>query len=291
MTRLGYTPDQIEDIMEDQKKADKFFNEMKRNRHWVLDSFSDKGIMRNFDRAKEFLVRSRVLTGPVGSSEGIEIYADVRKATGLYTGLWPGSLGFVHWAASKGSKFWKDKRVLEVGSGVGLAGLALAKLGARVTLTDIRELVPLLRENVDLNRNELGKLSPEVFELHWGEEGTYEQPMAETYDMVIGTDVTYSDELITPFLHVLSTLVFYSRIARNPMGLTVYLAASKSSQQGVEEFLQHAGLIFQYELVEQVKSAEFSPRFPDKLKESETDAPDRVGDVAIYALQPRKVGI
>jgi hypothetical protein len=46
---------------------------------------------------------------------------------------------------------WSGKRVLEVGAGCGLVGLALALQGADVVLTDRKEVVPTLQENVQRN--------------------------------------------------------------------------------------------------------------------------------------------
>ena len=50
------------------------------------------------------------------------------------------------------------KRCIELGAGVGLVGLALARLGARVTLTDKPVLLGLLRGNVA--KNWLGERPP-----------------------------------------------------------------------------------------------------------------------------------
>ena len=41
--------------------------------------------------------------------------------------------------------------MIELGSGPGLAGLLVAKLGAQVTITDIAKVLPLIQENITLN--------------------------------------------------------------------------------------------------------------------------------------------
>ena len=45
----------------------------------------------------------------------------------------------------------KGVRVLELGAGVGALGISLAMAGALVAITDIKELVPLMRHNIELN--------------------------------------------------------------------------------------------------------------------------------------------
>jgi predicted nicotinamide N-methyase len=47
---------------------------------------------------------------------------------------------------------FKGKRVLELGSGTGLGGLAVSLLGAEITLTDRSDVVDLLQLNADLNK-------------------------------------------------------------------------------------------------------------------------------------------
>lgn len=66
--------------------------------------------------------------------------------------------------------FWRGQHVLEVGAGTGLVGIALAALGARVTLTDQAPVLDLLQYNVDANaatvREKGGAAS--VAELYFG---------------------------------------------------------------------------------------------------------------------------
>ncbi len=42
-------------------------------------------------------------------------------------------------------------RCVELGAGVGLVGLALAAMGARVTVTDVAKVLPLMRRNLLAN--------------------------------------------------------------------------------------------------------------------------------------------
>lgn len=44
------------------------------------------------------------------------------------------------------------QRVIELGSGPGLAGILLAKLGSRVWISDIKKVLPLIQRNLELNK-------------------------------------------------------------------------------------------------------------------------------------------
>jgi predicted nicotinamide N-methyase len=81
--------------------------------------------------------------------------------------------------------------VLELGSGTGAAGLHAAGLGAKsVCLTDggPQGLLRLLRVNVARNQHCMPSSTlVQVAPLRWGDD----EPPAERYDLVIGTDVAY----------------------------------------------------------------------------------------------------
>jgi len=51
------------------------------------------------------------------------------------------------------SEILKNKLIIELGSGTGLGGLALALHGAKVIFTDLKPALPLIQLNIDANPN------------------------------------------------------------------------------------------------------------------------------------------
>ncbi|KAA0160134.1 hypothetical protein FNF28_05562 [Cafeteria roenbergensis] len=86
----------------------------------------------------------------------------------------------------------RGKRVVEVGSGTGAAGLLLAMAGATVALTDLPSVVPLLAANAARVLGSARQLWPHF---------------------IVGSDVLYAESLIDPLLRGVESLMGPSTVA------------------------------------------------------------------------------
>eukprot|EP00966_Prymnesium_polylepis_P001115 25431-Prymnesium_polylepis.1 len=94
----------------------------------------------------------------------------------------------------------KGARVLEVGAGLGLTGLACAAWCEpdSITLTDgDPQAVSLLRRNVVLNRSNFGATTVEAADLLWGavEGSRSRDDEAQQYDVILSADCVYDRDL------------------------------------------------------------------------------------------------
>ena len=118
---------------------------------------------------------------------------------------------------------WRAASVLELGSGPGLAGIAVAALaGSRVLLTDLEgPALTLARRNVEENAAEIerGGGSVAVAALPWGQQGGAQRAAEAVSDTrhfasptaVIAADVIYDGALFSPLLETLEELAFGTR--------------------------------------------------------------------------------
>lgn len=92
------------------------------------------------------------------------------------------------------SQIIHNKRVLELGSGLGLPGLVASVLGAKeVVLTDQKNLVSLMQHNIDMNLNILlGKVSCVALDWPNVEENLR---MLCPFDVLLGSDIVYNNNL------------------------------------------------------------------------------------------------
>jgi len=104
----------------------------------------------------------------------------------------------------KSDNWLRGKNVLELGAGLGCAGLTAACLGANVVLTDLEEALPMLEKNIRVNEQVWKNLggAAEAKVLKWGKDVNLDfKP-----DIVLLTDCVYYEESVQPLLHTLETL-------------------------------------------------------------------------------------
>ena len=89
---------------------------------------------------------------------------------------------------------------VELGAGVGVAGMLLASRGCRrVVLTDLPWLLPLTALNVDANFEPTDPWRPRVAPLRWGN-GPDAVAIPHSPELAIGSDVLYYEEDVKPLL-------------------------------------------------------------------------------------------
>ena len=118
---------------------------------------------------------------------------------------------------------------LELGSGCGLGGMALAAHGCHVVFTDIPALIPHLTENVQRNG-----FPSDIVGYDWT--GAMPTKLNMHFDIILATDCVYHAHLVDPFLQALrsvatskssTVLLIYER--RDPDVLSRFEADLKAS--------------------------------------------------------------
>ncbi|XP_050227510.1 uncharacterized protein LOC126677099 [Mercurialis annua] len=97
--------------------------------------------------------------------------------------------------------------ILELGSGTGLVGIAAAAiLGANVTVTDLPHVIPNLQFNAEANAGVVAVNggTVEAAALRWGKVGGEDvELIGNDFDVILGSDVVYYEELYEPLLYTL----------------------------------------------------------------------------------------
>ncbi|MBL8897443.1 MAG: methyltransferase domain-containing protein [Planctomycetes bacterium] len=110
-----------------------------------------------------------------------------------YGELWPASIGLARWIGRRLEL--TGKRVLDLGCGVAVGGIAAALRGARVTLADyFEEALAFARHNAALN----GAEGVRTLWLDWRDAS-----FRERFEYILGCDVTYEARHHAPILDLI----------------------------------------------------------------------------------------
>lgn len=143
-----------------------------------------------------------------------------RQNVGTGVNVWDGALLLAHYLDQQ-PLLVRNKRVLEVGAGCGLVGMAAGVLGARqVLLTDLEYAIPNMQENVDRHADLYDnnyKIDPKAmvcYPLDWTKEITWDRigesifGMNERWipDVILVADCVWVQPLVEPLLSILQQL-------------------------------------------------------------------------------------
>ncbi|XP_066562456.1 methyltransferase like 21e isoform X2 [Amia ocellicauda] len=132
--------------------------------------------------------------------------------------LWPSALVLCYFLETNQDKYnLKDKNVMELGAGTGLVSIVTSMLGAKVTSTDLPDVLGNLHYNVSRNTKDRCRHTPRVTELTWGKDLEKNFPRDSChYDYIMAADVVYShpylQELLNTFQHLSQddTVIFWA---------------------------------------------------------------------------------
>jgi predicted nicotinamide N-methyase len=135
---------------------------------------------------------------------------DYTQSTGM--ALWLGAENLTRWLVEENPDLVKDKKVLEVGAGVGLCGIAAFHLKAsKVVLTDgDLDVLTNLRYNVEHNIITTNNNREEHIccqQLIWGKNLQEFQATHGQFDIVLGTDLFYMARSLKPLFTTVDQLL------------------------------------------------------------------------------------
>ena len=122
--------------------------------------------------------------------------------------VWGGGVTLVNYMDTLGPDFWEGKRVIELGTGSGLASINAAKLGAARALATDRDpaVLRLAEDNAGANlRSRRGAFA--TAEYNWGDPPPSASSSGDgTWDLVIGADLTYNRDAWPALVRALKAL-------------------------------------------------------------------------------------
>jgi len=151
---------------------------------------------------------------PPSQARDYPIYLNLDMSSGCGGKIWPAAEMLGAYIASMPSRYapdasdlalerhpWRGKTIVELGSGTGLIGFLVAKLGIGCTtwITDQIPMLPLMAENAQLNPDMIDECH--VAELNWGEPLPSDVPVHP--DVILLADCVYREEAFQPLVDTL----------------------------------------------------------------------------------------
>ncbi|CAG4911450.1 unnamed protein product [Colias eurytheme] len=178
----------------------------------------------------------------------------INGTTGMKT--WEAALILADWIISHKDLF-KNKKVLELGSGVGFTGICVAKLCeiSSISLTDCHDdVINTINDNIQINFADANKICGNnsiiyeyddkrigVTKLDWN--FVEDIKSIESPDIVIGADIVYDPSILKPLSNVLKILfeknkhmeVYIACIIRNEDTLKEFFTVLESQNMSIEK--------------------------------------------------------
>ncbi|KAJ3366942.1 hypothetical protein GGF32_000003 [Allomyces javanicus] len=157
-------------------------------------------------------------------------------------------------------------RVCEVGAGIGLLALALAALDARVTATDLADVVPILDENIARNPHlAIGAGGvPRIVAaaLDWGD--TSAVVPGVPFDLVVACDCVYSEVSAGDLVECLVRLCSPVEAGGKPPATTVWVVSEVRNESIQQAFLEQARDAFEIAYMDIARDV--APYLPKELR-------------------------
>lgn len=149
--------------------------------------------------------------------------------------MWPGARGLGRYVAEHPDVV-AGRSVLELGAGVGLAGLCAARYAQSVVLTDgVDEVVELLKRNIGSNSSLVpaAAAAPEAVRVYWPDCSALS---LRRFDVVLGADVAYWSSAIRPLFQAVE-----QSLATDGLFFMGYVSRSKFLDRLLQEVAASVG--------------------------------------------------